>query len=69
MSVVFPLGDESFEEREQRWLSLRESIQAGLDDIERGDVAPLDVEDIKQRGRQRLTERNGEQVCLPACLK
>ena len=42
-------------ERERRWLAMREDIQAGLDDIERGDVAPLDVEDIKQRGRQRLT--------------
>ena len=60
MSVTFPSRNESSEERKQRWLTLREAIQAGLDDIERGDVAPLDVEDIKQRGRQRLTERNVE---------
>ena len=45
-------------ERERRWQSLRDDIQAGLDDIESGDVAPLDVEDIKQRGRERLAERN-----------
>lgn len=44
-------------ERERRWLALRDDIQVGLDDIESGDVAPLDVEDIKQRGRQRLAER------------
>ena len=44
-------------ERERKWQSLRDDIQAGLDDAERGDVAPLDVEDIKQRGRQRLAER------------
>ena len=45
-------------ERERRWQALRDDIQAGLDDIERGDVAPLDIEDIKQRGRERLAERN-----------
>ena len=44
-------------ERELRWLALRDDIQVGLDDIESGDVAPLDVEDVKQRGRQRLAER------------
>ena len=44
-------------ERERRWLALRDDIQVGLDDIESGDVAPLDVEDVKQRGRQRLAER------------
>lgn len=45
-------------ERERRWQSLRDDVQAGVDDIESGDVAPLDVEDIKQRGRERLAERN-----------
>jgi len=45
-------------ERERRWQALHDDIQAGLDDIERGDTAPLDVEDIKQRGRQRLAERS-----------
>ena len=44
-------------ERERRWLALRDDIQVGLDDIESGDVAPLDVEDVKQRGRQRLADR------------
>ncbi len=44
-------------ERERRWLALRDDIQVGLDDIESGDVAPLDVEDVKQRGKQRLAER------------
>ena len=44
-------------ERERKWQSLRDDIQAGLDEVEQGHVAPLDVEDIKQRGRQRLAER------------
>ena len=45
-------------ERERRWQALRDDIQTGLDDIERGDMALLDVGDIKQRGRQRLADRN-----------
>lgn len=34
--------------------SLKTKVQAGLDDIAAGRVAPLDVEDIKRRGRARL---------------
>jgi len=32
----------------------RRAVQAGIDQIERGEVVPLDIEDIKARGRERL---------------
>jgi len=34
--------------------SLKAKIQAGLDDLAAGRVAPLDIEDIKRRGRANL---------------
>lgn len=43
--------------REARLARLREELQVGLDQIERGEVVPGDdalFERIKQRGRQRL---------------
>jgi antitoxin ParD1/3/4 len=36
---------------------LREEIQVGLDQVEKGQVAPLDVEKIKAGGRKRLAAR------------
>lgn len=36
---------------------LRAEIQKGLDDIDAGRVAPLDVEELKRRGRERLAAR------------
>lgn len=33
---------------------LKAELQKGIDDIEAGRVAPLDIEDIKRRGRERL---------------
>ena len=33
---------------------LRREIQIGLDDIERGDVAPLDMTEIKRKARARF---------------
>jgi antitoxin ParD1/3/4 len=36
---------------------LREEIQVGLDQIEKGQVAPLDVKKIKAEGRKRLAAR------------
>ena len=33
---------------------LRREIQAGLDDIERGEVAPLDMAEIKRKARARF---------------
>ncbi|MCA9047319.1 MAG: type II toxin-antitoxin system ParD family antitoxin [Planctomycetaceae bacterium] len=40
--------------REQKLDVLRAEIQIGLDDIEAGRVVPLDSEDIKRRGYERL---------------
>ena len=34
--------------------SLRREIQIGLDEIERGDVGPLDLAEIKRKARARL---------------
>ena len=34
--------------------SLKAQIQEGLDDVAAGRVGPLDVEDLKRRGRERL---------------
>jgi antitoxin ParD1/3/4 len=36
---------------------LREEIQVGLDQIEKGQVSPLDVKKIKAEGRKRLAAR------------
>lgn len=38
--------------------SLRAKIQEGMDDIAAGRVSPLDVEDVKRRGRERLAAEN-----------
>jgi antitoxin ParD1/3/4 len=40
--------------REQKLDTLRAEIQIGVDDIEAGRVFPLDIEDIKRRGYERL---------------
>ncbi len=42
--------------REQELEALRADLQVGLDDLEAGRSFPLDIEDIKRRGRQRLSE-------------
>ena len=41
---------------------LREEIQVGLDQIEKGQVAPLDVKKIKAEGRKRLAARRRKDV-------
>jgi len=41
-------------ERERRLEALRKDVQAGLEQVDRGEGAPLDAESIKARGRQRL---------------
>jgi len=38
--------------------SLKAKLQEGLDDAQAGRVAPLDIEDVKRRGRERLTARH-----------
>jgi antitoxin ParD1/3/4 len=40
--------------REQKLDALRAEIQIGLDEIDAGRVFPLDIEDIKLRGYERL---------------
>lgn len=34
--------------------SLQRALQEGIDDARGGRVAPLDIEDVKRRGRERL---------------
>ena len=41
---------------------LREEIQVGLDQVEKGRVAPLDVKKIKAEGRKRLAARRLKDV-------
>ena len=40
--------------------ALKADIQQGLDSLERGEGKPLDMEQIKARGRQLLNKRNGD---------
>ncbi|MFO0976091.1 MAG: type II toxin-antitoxin system ParD family antitoxin [Planctomycetaceae bacterium] len=40
--------------REQKLDALRTDIQVGLDDISAGRVTPLDLNDMKRRGYERL---------------
>lgn len=47
-------GLRTLRERERRLEALRKDVQAGLDQLDRGEGAPLDAESIKARGRQRL---------------
>lgn len=42
---------------EHKIAALRREIQLGLADIEAGRCAPLDMEDIKRKGRQILNRR------------
>jgi len=43
-----------------RWEELRREIQIGLDQIERGEVAPLDMVEIKRKAReQKEAKRQG----------
>ena len=36
--------------------SLRDDIESGLSELDRGEKTVLDIEDIKRRGRDRLIE-------------
>ncbi len=40
--------------------ALKADIQQGLDSLERGEGKPLDIEQIKARGQQLLSKRNGD---------
>jgi antitoxin ParD1/3/4 len=39
---------------------LRREIRKGLDSLERGEGRPLDIDAIKEKGRQRLAQRKGQ---------
>jgi antitoxin ParD1/3/4 len=49
-------------ERALQWRRLREEIQVGVDQIEKGQVAPLDVKKTKAEGRKRLAARRLKDV-------
>lgn len=42
-------------------LDLKSKIQEGLDDAEAGRIAPLDIENIKRRGRERLVGKQSQE--------
>jgi len=44
-------------ERERRLDALRDDVRSGLEELDRGDSVPLDIQDIKRRGRQALSEQ------------
>jgi antitoxin ParD1/3/4 len=43
--------------REMRRAELRREIELGLEDSRRGDVAELDIEEIKAEGRKKLARK------------
>ena len=43
-------------DHERKWDSLRDDIESGLSELDRGEKTVLDIEDIKRRGRDRLIE-------------
>jgi len=45
------------QDRQTRLEELRRQIAIGLEQLERGDAAPLDIEAIKAEGRRRFAER------------
>ena len=45
------------QDRQARLEELRRQIAVGLEQLDRGDAAPLDVEAIKAEGRRRFAER------------
>lgn len=49
-------------ERAMRLRRLREEIQVGLDQVERGEVGPLNVKRIKAQGRRKLRGRGLKHV-------
>ena len=48
------------EERDLRLADLRKEIAIGLEQAERGEVSPLDMEAIKAKGRRILAERRSD---------
>lgn len=46
--------------REIKLAALRRDIAIGIEQVDRGEVSILDIEDIKARGRERLAKHKGE---------
>lgn len=46
-------------EREEKLAWLRREVQVGIDQIERGEAGPWDVEETKARLHDRLTKKAG----------
>ena len=42
--------------REARLAQLRQDLHAGIEQLDRGESAPLDVEQMKRLGRERLAQ-------------
>lgn len=49
-------------DRQTRRAEILRKIEEGLAAADRGDVAPLDVEDVKRRGRERLSKQQQSAV-------
>ncbi len=63
VNEVIQAGLRLLRECEERLQALRQDISAGLEQAERGDLAALDealIEQVKQRGRQRRQQREGQ---------
>jgi len=45
-------------DHERKWNALRDDIEIGLNELDRGDKTALDFEDIQRRGRDRLIEQS-----------
>ena len=44
-------------EDQLRWLELKREIQIGIDQANRGQSRPLDINEIRAEGRKRLAQR------------
>jgi len=49
--------------RESHIAELREELRPALESLDRGEGAPLDVEEIKRRGRERQSNSIGPEPC------
>ncbi len=61
----FSTSDEVIDAAVERWrtqrdefAALRAKVQLGIEELERGEGAPLDVEDVIARGHERLAAGN-----------
>ena len=55
--AVVVAGLRLLQERERQLEELREELRPALEELDRGEGKPLDIEDIIRRGRERLANR------------